>query len=186
MKWLIRILGGLVLLVVLCIAGLWLAGMRPGHGHVAEEIVIDRTPPEVFRWLTDDDRVKQWIGGLTEIRQVSGPPDGNEVGKKFRIGEVYNGQRVDMEMDITKFEKDRALSILVFSVGDPNNGFTETGDYTLSEQNGKTRLRFEVQTTYTGFVLRLLEPMITPKAKEKLDEDFRRLKQLAEKDPSQG
>jgi len=183
MKWLVRILGGLVALVILCIAGLWLMGLRPGHGHAVEEIVIDRSAPQVFLWLTDDDRVKKWIGGLTEIRQISGPADGSEVGKKFRLTEYYNGQRVDMEMDITKFEKDHALSILVSSVGDPGNGFTETGDYTLSEENGKTRLHFEVQTKYSGFVLRLLEPMITPKAKEKLDEDYRRLKELAEAEP---
>jgi len=183
MKWLLWILGGLVGLVVLCIGGLWLAGLRPGHGHVAEEIVVERPAPEVFRWLTDDDRVKRWIGGLTEIRPISAPGDGSEVGRKFRLTEYYNNQRVDMEMDITKFEKDHALSIFVSSIGDPNNGFTETGDYTLAEQNGKTRLRFEVQTKYSGFVLRLLEPMITPKAKEKLDEDFRRLKELAEAEP---
>jgi len=47
-------------------------------------------------------------------------------------------------MEVTKFEKDRALSVLVSSVGDPKNGFTETGDYTLAEQGGKTRVRFEV------------------------------------------
>jgi uncharacterized protein YndB with AHSA1/START domain len=183
MKWLVGILAGLVALVVLCIAGLWLAGLRPGHGHIAEEIVIERPAPEVFRWLTDDDRVKRWIGGLTEIRQISAAADGSEIGTKFRLAEYYNGQRVDMEMDITKFEKDRALSIFVSSIGDPNNGFTETGDYTLTEQNGKTQLRFEVQTKYSGFVLRLFEPMITPKAKEKLDEDFRRLKELTEAEP---
>jgi uncharacterized protein YndB with AHSA1/START domain len=183
MKCVVRILGGLVALLVLCVAGLWLAGMRPGHGHVVAEIAIDRPAADVFRWLAEDERVKKWVGGLTEIRQVSVPAGGGEVGRKFRMVEYYNAQRVEMEMDVTKYEKDRALSILVSSVGDPNNGFTETGDYTLSEQNGKTRLRFDIQTKYSGFVLRLLEPMITPKAKEKVDEDFRRMKELAEAEP---
>jgi len=183
MKWVLWILGGLIALCVLAIGGLWLAGMRPGHGHVVAEIVIERPAPQVFLWLTDDERVKKWIGGLTEIRQVSAPAGGSEVGKKFKLVEYYNGQRADMEMEITKYEKDRAISILVVSVGDPNNGFSETGDYTLTEENGKTRLRFVVQTQYTGFVLRLLEPLITPKAKEKLEEDFRRMKELAEAEP---
>jgi uncharacterized protein YndB with AHSA1/START domain len=183
MKWIAWILGGLVGLLVLCVAGLWLAGMRPGHGHVVAEIVVDRPAPQVFRWLAEDDRVKKWVGGLTEIRQVSAPASGGEVGKKYRIVEYYNGQRADMEMEVTKYEKDRALSLLISSVGDPNNAFSETGDYTLSEQNGKTRLRFEVQTKYSGFVLRLLEPMITPKAKEKLQEDFQRMKELVEAEP---
>jgi uncharacterized protein YndB with AHSA1/START domain len=183
MKWIVRILAALVALLVLCVAGLWVAGMRPGHGHVVAEIVIDRPAPQVFRWLAEDERVKKWVGGLTEIRQVSAPASGGEVGKKFRIVEYYNGQRADMEMEVTKFEKDRALSVFISSIGDPNNGFTETGDYTLAEQSGKTRLRFEVQTKYSGFVLRMLEPMITPKAQEKLQEDFRRMKELAEAEP---
>ncbi len=183
MKWIVRILGGLVALLVLCVAGLWVAGMRPGHGHVVAEIEIDRPAPQVFRWLAEDERVKKWVGGLTEVRLVSAPAGGGEVGKKFHMVEYYNAQRVDMEMEVTKFEKDRALSLLISSVGDPNNAFTETGDYMLSEQNGKTRLRFEVQTKYSGFVLGLLEPLITPKAQEKLQEDFHRMKELAEAEP---
>ena len=58
---------------------------------------------------------------------------------------------VDMEMTVTRFEKDRALSILVTSLGDPGNGFTETGDYTLAEENGKTRLRFAVRLNISAF-----------------------------------
>jgi uncharacterized protein YndB with AHSA1/START domain len=108
-KWIVRILGGLVALLVLCVVGLWLAGMRPGHGRVVAEIVIDRPAPQVFRWLADDDRVKKWVGGLTEVRQVSAPAGGGEVGKKFRMVEYYNAQRVEMEMEVTKFEKDRAF-----------------------------------------------------------------------------
>jgi uncharacterized protein YndB with AHSA1/START domain len=144
MKWVWRILGVLAALCVLPFVGLWLAGMRPGHGHVVAEVVIDRPAAQVFRWLMDDDLAKKWIGGLEEIREVSAPAGGGEVGKKLRLIESYNGQRVEMDMEVTKFEKDRALSVLVSSVGDPKNGFTETGDYTLAEQGGKTRVRFEV------------------------------------------
>jgi uncharacterized protein YndB with AHSA1/START domain len=183
MKWVLRILGGLAALFVLAVAGLWVAGLRPGHGRLVTEVVIDRPAPQVFRWLTEDERVKNWISGLEEVRPVSAPADGGEVGKKFHLVDVYKDEHVEMEMTVTKFEKDRALSILVSSVGDPNNGFTETGDYTLSEQNGKTRLRFDVQTKYFGLLPRLFEPLITPQAKEKVQDDFRRLKSLAEAEP---
>ena len=182
MKYVLRILAALVVIPVLALVAVWLWGMRPEHGHETAEVWIDRPAPQVFLWIQDDDRVKRWIGGLTEIRQVSAPPSG-EVGKKFHLVAFYNGQRVPMDMTITKFEKDRALSAVVSSFDDRGNGFTETADYTLSEENGKTLLRFDVHTTYTGFILRLLEPMITPQAKKKLDEDFRRLKTLAEAEP---
>jgi uncharacterized protein YndB with AHSA1/START domain len=180
MKWILWILGGLVALCVLAVGGLWLAGMRPGHGHMVTEVVIDRPAPQVFRWLTEDERVKKWISGLEEVRPLSAPADGSEVGKKFRMVEMYKNERVEMEMVVTKFEKDRALSILVSSVGDPNNGFSEAGDYTLTEQDGKTRLRFDVRAKYFGFLPRLFEPLITPEANTKLQDDVHRLKGLAE------
>ena len=118
-----------------------------------------------------------------EIKSVATPVDGSQVGRKYQVGEVYNGQRVDMEMTVTRFEKDRALSLYIVSLGDPNDGFTETGDYTLAEENGKTRLRFEVKTKYLGLVPRLFEPFITPEATKKLNEDFRHMKLLVEAEP---
>jgi uncharacterized protein YndB with AHSA1/START domain len=183
MKWLVRILAGLIGLFVLLIAALWLWGLRTGHDVILAEVLIDRPAPQVFRYLADDDLVKKWIGGLVEIKNISIPPDGSQVGRKFHIGELYKDQRVDMELTVTRYEKDRALSIYITSLGDPNNGFTETGDYTLAEENGSTRLRFEVHTKYVGFFPRLFEPLITPEAGKKLTEDLQRLKQLVEAEP---
>jgi uncharacterized protein YndB with AHSA1/START domain len=162
MKWVIRILAGLIGLILLAIGTLLLAGMRPGHDHILAEIQIDRSASQVFRYLTDDDLVKKWIGGLVEIKSTATPADGSQVGRKYRVGEVYKGERVDMEMTVTRFEKDRALSLYIVSRGDPSNGFMEAGDYTLTEENGKIRLRFEVKTKYLGFLPRLFEPFITP------------------------
>jgi uncharacterized protein YndB with AHSA1/START domain len=183
MKWVLRILLGLAAMVVLAVAALWLAGLRSDAGHSAAEVVIDRPPAQVFRWLADDDRLKKWIGGLIEIREISTPPNGCEIGKKFRMTEVYKGESVTMEGVTTRFERDRAVSIYVSSVGDPSNGFTETADYTLTDLGGKTRLRLEGQAKYLGFAPRLFEPIITPAATKKLNEDLQRLKSMAEAEP---
>lgn len=183
MKWVIRILAGLAGLILLAIAILWLAGFRSGHDHIIVEVQIDRPAPQVFRYLTDDDLVKKWISGLVEIKSTATPVDGSQVGRKYQVGEVYNGQRVDMEMTVTGFEKDRSLSLYIVSLGDPNDGFRETGDYTLAEEGGKTRLRFDVKTKYLGLVPRLFEPFITPAATKKLNEDFQRMKRLVEAEP---
>jgi uncharacterized protein YndB with AHSA1/START domain len=184
MKWVVRIVAGLFVLIVSLAAALWLWGMRPSHGHLATEVVIERPASQVFRWLTDDDRVKRWIGGLLEIRDTFSPSDGAEVGRKFHLVEEYKGSRAEMDMTVLRYEKDHDLEILVSSTGDPKNGFTETANYTLSEENGKTRLRFTVDTTYFGFMLRLLEPIITPQADKKLREDLQHLKELVESEPA--
>jgi uncharacterized protein YndB with AHSA1/START domain len=177
-------LASLVGLVILGLAALWLYGLRADAGHSSGEIVIDRPPAQVFRSLTDDNRLKQWIGGLSDIREISAPPNGGEVGRKSRMTESYAGQSVQMEMVVTKFEQDRAISISVSSVDDPSNGFTETADYTLIDLGGKTRLRLDGKAKYSGFVPRLFEPIITPKATQKLGEDLARLKSLVESEPA--
>lgn len=180
MKWIAGILAGFIGLVVLGIAALWLYGLRSEAGHSTGEIVIDRPPAQVFRWLTDDDRLKKWIGGLSDIREVAAPPNGGELGRKFRMTESYKGESVQMEAVVTGFEQDHAISINVSSVDDPSNGFIETADYTLTDLGGKTRLRLDGKAKYFGFLPRLFEPMITPKATEKLGEDLARLKSQAE------
>jgi len=73
MKWVWRILGVLAALCVLPFVGLWLAGMRPGHGHVVAEVVIDRPAAQVFRWLMDDDLAKKWIGGWRKSARCRRP-----------------------------------------------------------------------------------------------------------------
>ena len=184
MKWIVGILAGLTGLVVLGIAALWLYGLRGEAGHSTGEVIIDRPPAQVFRWLTDDDRLKKWIGGLSDIRQVAAPPNGGELGRKFRMTESYKGESVQMEGVVTRFEQDRAISISVSSVDDPSSGFTETADYTLTDLGGKTRLRLDGKAKYFGLLPRLFEPMITPKATEKLAEDLTRLRSLAEAEPA--
>ena len=71
MKWVWRILGGIVALLVVCVAGLWLAGLRPGHGHHSASVEINRPAAQVWRYLTADDLVKKWISGLEVIRHDS-------------------------------------------------------------------------------------------------------------------
>ncbi|HVS88285.1 MAG TPA: SRPBCC family protein [Candidatus Acidoferrum sp.] len=183
MKWAARILAGLVAVVVLAVLALLIAGKRPNHGHIVREVAIDRPAAQVFRWITTHDLLKKWIGGLIEPRPESSPAEGSEVGRKFRIVETYKGERVDMEMEVMKFERDRDLLIRVASVGDLNNGFVETAEYRLTEADGKTRIRMEAQTDYYGYIPRLFEPLITRDARKKLKQDLNRLKTLVEAEP---
>lgn len=186
MRWVLRVLLGVVLLVLLLAAGLWLVGQRPGAGMIELEIGIDRPARDVFQWLTDARALTRWIGGLEKIELVYAPPDGGEIGKKFRMTETYQDQRVQMEVVNTGFEKDRAITIEVSSTGDPKNGFRETAKYALAETDGRTVLRMNVQTEYVGLVPRLFEPFITPAAGRKLNEDLHRLKALVEAGPPAG
>lgn len=182
MKWVWRILGAIVALVVLCVAGLWIIGLRPGHGYCAATVEINRPAAQLWRYISRDDLLKKWISGLEEIRHttpgIAGP------GEKFVLVESYEAERVQMEMTMDRMEAPHRMEFTLVGLGDPSNSFTEHAQYLLEEQGGKTRLTLSTQTEYHGFLLRLLEPLITHAAAEKVRSDLARLKSLVEAEPA--
>jgi uncharacterized protein YndB with AHSA1/START domain len=173
-------LAGIVGLVVLVVLGLWLAGFRDGAGKHSARVVIDRPAVQVWRYLSDDELVKKWVGGLAEIRQLTG--DGG-VGTRLQMAVVMEGERTDMVMEITAFEPHRRIGFHLRTLPGAPAGFTETGEYLLEETNGQTRLTLSGESRYSSRGLQLLEPLIAPMAKKKLEEDLGRLKQLVESEP---
>jgi len=181
MKWVWRILGGIVVLLVLGVAGLWLAGMRPSHGQNSGSVVINRPAVQVWRYLTNDELTKKWVSGLTEIRHIT--PGVSGPGEKLRLRESYGNEAVEMEMTMGSIEAPRRMEFTLEGLGDPSNGFTEKSQYVLEENDGKTRVTLSGQTEYHGLFVRLMEPLITPQADKKLAEDLARLKALVEAEP---
>ena len=138
MKWVWRILFGIIAVVVLAVLGLWLAGCRKGAGINSATIDIIRPPAQVWRYLTNDNLVKKWVSGLTEIRQLTPGTEG--VGDRFEMTVVMDGERTDMEMEITAFVPNRQIGFKVKSIGHSSMGFTETGEYAIVEQDHNTLL----------------------------------------------
>jgi len=182
MKWVWRILGGIVALLVVCVAGLWLAGLRPGHGHHSASVEINRPAAQVWRYLTADDLVKKWISGLEVIRHDS--PGVQGAGEKVYLAQSYKGKRIEMEMTMGRVEAPHTLEFTLVALGDPSNGFSEQGGYTLEERDGKTRLTLETTAEYHGFLPRLLEPLITRSTYETLRGNLAQLKALVEAEPA--
>jgi carbon monoxide dehydrogenase subunit G len=182
MKWVWRIVGGIAALVVLCVAGLWIAGMRPGHGHNSGSVEINRPAAQVWRYLTDDELTKKWVSGLEEIQHVT--PGVTGAGEKLRLKERYEGDVVEMEMTMGRIDAPWRMEFTLEGLGDPSNGFTEKAQYLLEEKDGKTRVTLSAQTEYHGLLVRLMEPVITPAADKKLAGDLSRLKSLVEAEPA--
>jgi uncharacterized protein YndB with AHSA1/START domain len=182
MKWILRILLALAAVVVLCVAALWIAGMRSGAGDLAAEIVIERPAPQVWRWLADDKLVLKWVGGLTEIRWKSGAP-GQANARADMVAEM-EGKRFEMDWENLAVEPERHIAFRVKSKEGMDVGFVETGDYWLEDSGGRTRLRLATHSNYIGFIPRLFEPIISASARKKLAEDLARLKSLVEAEPA--
>jgi uncharacterized protein YndB with AHSA1/START domain len=184
MKWVWRILGGIVALVLLCILGLWLAGFRSGAGKNSATVVINRPAVQVWRYLNNDDLVLKWVSHLNEIRQLT--PGVSGAGKRFAMAAVTDNQRTDMEMEITDFVPNSHIGFRLKSPEGVSPGFTETGEYVLAEEDGRTTVTLSGESKYFPFWVQLMEPMITPAAQKKLEGDLARLKALVEAEPVAG
>jgi hypothetical protein len=91
---------------------------------------------------------------------------------------VRGGERYEMETEITSLEPNALLAVKIVS-----SGFDVGGRYDLTEQGGKTRLRYVGVARYKTTLSRLMEPVITPAAQKQLEQNLATLKRLVEGAP---
>ncbi|MGB8593600.1 MAG: SRPBCC family protein [Candidatus Acidiferrales bacterium] len=182
MKWVVRV--GIVVIGIpsLAIGLLMLGRFRPNRGHIVAEIEIDRPTAQVFPWISQKDLILKWFGGLSEMAEISPGTNGGKIGERFHLTEFDREEdvKLEMEMTVTDFVPNERLGMEIESVGDPDNGFVETAEYSLKSDDGHTQLTCEIHTKYHGRLPEVLEPFITAAARKKVERDLARLKSLAE------
>lgn len=173
MGWAKRVVLVFMAIVLLLAAGLWAAGMRSGAGKNEIVLEINKPPSDVFPWLLEPEKLKQWITGMTEMTQLT--PGAVAVGTKSRDVVVMGSEATVMNVEITALEPNRLLAARIDA-----DLFSEDIRYELSGQNGKTRLAYSAVASYKHWFAKLLEPVITPAAQHKLVEDAAKLKALVQ------
>jgi uncharacterized protein YndB with AHSA1/START domain len=181
MKW-VTIAGGAALgLLLLAVIGLMLAGMRADAGTLRNTIEIARPPAAVWPWLTEPDHLKAWIGWVVEVRALTPGPHG--VGSKSVIvvqDQNNNNARMEIQEEVREYVEPRKLRTRMMVPG----MFDGEGTFEIVDLgNGKSRLESHSSFRYDEWWARLLEPLITPSARDKMTQDLTRLKQLAESAP---
>ena len=75
---------------------------------ISHSIDIKRTPEEVFAWIKDPERAKEWMTSVSEGEMLSGDP--NTVGSTFR--EVVRDENGETEMHgvVTGFQENEMIS----------------------------------------------------------------------------
>jgi carbon monoxide dehydrogenase subunit G len=178
MKWLLYGLLGVVGVVMLALLVLLMLGGARGESRLQATIEIARPAPVVFDWITHPSRVQAWVGWLVEIQSLT--PGESAVGSR----EVWvmedrnnNNQRMEIRSEIIGLEKDRSLTARLHAEG----GFEGTVSYALEPLGpDRTRLQYLGDYKFEHWLAKLLEPVISRSAQQKLEEDLARLKQLAE------
>jgi uncharacterized protein YndB with AHSA1/START domain len=129
---------------------------------------IARPPADVFPWLFDADKVPQWTGNLDGYEA----PERLGLGAKLRQRLTVGSQRLDLELEITRYEPPRRAETR-FST----NGIDAVTAYELAG-DGQTELTQTLEAKAGSFGARMLLPVVKPRLERKLAEDLERLRAL--------
>jgi uncharacterized protein YndB with AHSA1/START domain len=134
-------------------------------------VTVPRPPDEVFAWLFDEDKVPRWTGNLDGYEVVGDGALG--LGSRIRQTLEVSGHKVDIEMEITRFDPPvEAESRFAMS------GLDVVTTYSLEPTAGGSELTQTLEGTASGFKARMLVPVVQPRLEKKLTEDLEHLREL--------
>jgi uncharacterized protein YndB with AHSA1/START domain len=178
MKWILWIGGGLIGVIALACAVLLVLGHRTNAGRTSVSADINAPPAQVWQWLDEPGKLKQWISWLVEVRAPNPPASG--VGAKRVLvmkDENNGGMPMEVEGVYTRYQPPTEMDLAMSNPG----AFEGTETYRLTDLgNGRTHFEADGRFHYTMWMAQLFEPLITPAAQKKMDADVSRLKSLVE------
>ena len=146
-------------------------------------VIIDCTPEQLWPWLEEPDKQKQWMKGLLEnVPTTDGP---TRVGLTFRMT-IQEGRRVaEYDGEVTNYDPHRHLGIRFW--GETLQGVEMAIDYRLQNLGARTRLDYTAvaDTTGAGFLTRLMLPLFKLFSAIQLRSFMKTLKHLAEAEAMQ-
>jgi uncharacterized protein YndB with AHSA1/START domain len=181
MKWVVRIGGGIVAVLVLALVVLVVMGLRENAGLSVSSVEINAPPERVWQWIEDPDKFKQWVSWTIEVQSLT--PDVKGVGARTLVlmKEPGSPEPVRIESVCTQYAPPMRFSADVRFPGlfDGSQSYQLTG-----LTGGRTRIQIDTRIRYTAWLVRLLEPLATPQSTSKLDQDLATLKKLIEMSPT--
>ena len=181
MKWVIRIVGGLVAVLLLSVLGLWIASNRRDAGRMRGSIEIARPPEDIWAWLSEPEKLTQWVSWLAEVQVDSTTaPEGIGHRETWIMDDPRMKEKFPVPGTITVWDPPVQMGVHVLAP----NAFEGDVLYKLTDLgNGRTRLEEDGRFRYLDRFAALMEPMVTPEAMRKMFDDMNRLKVLVEAVP---
>jgi uncharacterized protein YndB with AHSA1/START domain len=136
-------------------------------------IEIARPPATVFPYLTEPERLKRWVGGLTTFEAVDG--EIAHVGAESHQVMAIRGREWKLDGELTALEPDRLVEAQM-----AGKGFTIRTCYVLEPVESGTRLTAAVESEFSLLVTRLFGGIVTRETQRKLRADLARLEALVE------
>ena len=164
---------GLVGLVLLAVGVLAAMGQRADAGVSRVTVEIEAPMETVWEWLEEDAKFRQWVSWVESVEYLN--PDVKGVGRRtvVEMKEPGQAEAVRVEAVTTSYDPPRSVASEIRAEG----VFTGTEMYRLTAlDGGRTRVEVENRIRYTPWLFRLIEPLATPMADEKLRGDMASLK----------
>lgn len=115
------------------------------------EIVIERPPEEVFRFLADPENDPQWRSGVLDIKRISG----SGVGARYAQGvKGPRSRRIPADIQITELTAGESIAFQTLT-----GPVRPRGEYSISPAERGTRVRFALDAELKG-LKRLIAPMV--------------------------
>ncbi|HZB75685.1 MAG TPA: SRPBCC family protein [Solirubrobacteraceae bacterium] len=133
---------------------------------------VARPPAEVFPWLIEPDKVRQWMTGLERYEPLDSGP--LTVGSRIRQELVVSGQHLKFELHVVRLVPPSAAELRF-----EGSGFKAANEYTVTSADGAgAAVTWVISGEATSFKAKLIAPMVQAKLEEKLDTDLVRLRAL--------
>ena len=140
------------------------------------------TPAQLWPWIEEPEKQKQWMEGLLENEPTSDAPNG--VGSTFEM-KIKEGSKVNSyDGRITAYEPPHHMAVVM--TGEALKGVALAADYRLEDLGGSTRLHYTVtsDSSQAGAMMKLMEPLFAFFGKMQARRFLRTLKTRAEAAPA--
>jgi uncharacterized protein YndB with AHSA1/START domain len=178
MKIVVRIVLGLLALIVLAVGVLFVLSRREGANVQTASIEIGRPPAEVFPWLTEPEKVKQWVSWLAAVEGDKPAPGAHLT---WVMDDPNMKQQMRLQVEVLELQAPRLYRS---RVGTPGM-FTGDVTYAFEDKGGRTLVTETARWEFGAAFARLMAPLVMSQASKKLHMDFERLKSKVEAQPQQ-
>lgn len=143
-----------------------------------QSIVIDRPVDEVYEFVSEVTNDTLWMPWLDKCELADGPNSATvEIGQQRKIVQTDFGVQSEMLVEATEVEPGQSYT---FETVEGPIDLDVT--YRYEPTNGSTRLTRVYEAKSSGFINKLLEPLMARRMKKRWEADFPRLKAQLEKE----
>lgn len=144
---------------------------------ISHSIDIESSPEEVFHWIKDPERAREWMTSVSEGEMLTGTP--NTVGSTFReVVEDQNG-KTEMYGVVTGYQENESIAFHLsgeFNIVDVEFRLEKVGQRTRVTQTADIHWR-AIMKVMSIFLGQRIKKEITAQS----EREFAKLKELCEK-----